>query len=81
MSMVTLRTIAALLAALGPLALSKELAVNMELRAEKYANGLVHEHIMETKHVSELQWPNESLCRLYGFAVANRGTEGMGRDG
>jgi hypothetical protein len=54
-TMVTLTTVASIVAALAALVLAKELPVNMNLKAEMYEAGFVHEQIMALKHVSDRQ--------------------------
>jgi hypothetical protein len=54
-TMVTLTTVASIVAALAALVLAKELPVNMNLKVEMYEAGFVHEQIMALKHVSDRQ--------------------------
>jgi hypothetical protein len=52
----TSNTIGTIMLALMAIASAKELPVNMKLKAEMYENGVVHEHIMATKHVSDNEY-------------------------
>ena len=75
--MAALKTVGVVVLSLSSLASSKEMPVNMKLRAEVYANGLAHERIMTTKHVSAFV----GRCRGFRFLIINEGVESMGRDG
>ncbi len=77
--MASLRIIVAVTAMLGTLSSAKELPVNMELKAELYESGLVHEKIMAMKHVSDGSAIEDRRARKFLTAIAQ--PENMGRDG
>jgi hypothetical protein len=60
--MAFMHVVVALAVLLVAIASGREVAVNQKLRAEMYANGLVHERIMATKHVSESE-PDSAWTR------------------
>jgi hypothetical protein len=64
-------------AALATFSSAKELSVNMELKAEIYDSGLVHEQIMALKHV-RLEALRGEVPR---GQMTNSQTENLGRDG
>jgi hypothetical protein len=53
--MVVRNAAVALVAALGVVVSAKEVPVNMQLKAELYDSGVVHERIMTLKHVRTFQ--------------------------
>jgi hypothetical protein len=71
-------SIATLVAGLAILSSAKELVVDMNLKAELYDSGLVHERIMATKEVSNGRGRVQTVPSP---AMANQGVASMGRNG
>lgn len=82
--MAELRTVVGLASVAFPVVWGKEIPVNMQLQADLYASGLVHEKIMATKPVRGSSFSHRLLERAvsYGYgkkSISDCGAENMDR--